>query len=307
MPTLKVNRSIVTACSVDQVYGILRNFTKWPEWSPWLVSEPDCQLNFAEDGLSYAWNGQIIGSGRMKLLNEVENVSITYELALFKPWKSVSTVRFELSHHPDGTEVNWMMDGSLPIFMFWMKPMMLAYIGSDYERGLLMLKELAEASRVSSKLDFIGIEETPEQLYVGVQASCSVRRVSEQMEADFKKLGRYIEDQELTTIGAPFTVYHKWDLVRSHCDYMLAFPISKLPSILAPGFVSGSQGGGEVYSIRHTGPYHYLPNAWSAAYMRANAKTFKPKKGLDPFETYENDPADVPEAELVTTIRFPVR
>ena len=37
------------------------------------------------------------------------------------------------------------MEGTLPIFLFFMKKKMSAMVGSDYERGLAMLKELLEA------------------------------------------------------------------------------------------------------------------------------------------------------------------
>jgi len=50
----------------------------------------------------------------------------------------------------DQTKVTWTMNGCVPIFLFFMIGMMKAWIGMDYERGLMMLKELAEKGKVDA-------------------------------------------------------------------------------------------------------------------------------------------------------------
>ena len=48
--------------------------------------------------------------------------------------------------------------------------------------------------------------------------------------------------------------------------------------------------------------------AWSAGHMHARSKMFKMARSIDPFETYENDPAEVEdERDLVTVVRFPAK
>ena len=37
------------------------------------------------------------------------------------------------------------------------------------------------------------------------------------------------------------------------------------------------------------------------------SKTFKLNKRIDPFETYLNNPGEVPDRELVTEVHFPVK
>lgn len=92
----------------------------------------------------------------MEVTGEVENQSISYDLRFLKPWKSQADVTIFLLEESDGTEVTWTMDMSLPIFLFWMKKAMEVYIGMDYERGLLMPKDLGETGSVPSRLEFLG-------------------------------------------------------------------------------------------------------------------------------------------------------
>ena len=63
----------------------------------------------------------------------------------------------------------------------------------------------------------------------------------------------------------------------------------------------------EVYRIKHTGPYRYLGNAWASGIMHARNTQFRQNRAVHPFEIYENDPAEVPEGDLVTVVHFPAK
>ncbi len=88
-------------------------------------------------------------------------------------------------------------------------------------------------------------------------------------------------------------------------EYSIGFPVSSKPADLKVGFVSGELPTCEVYSFKHTGPYRHLGNAWSTGMMYARAKAFKQNKKIHPFEIYENDPKEVEENALMTTVHFP--
>ncbi|WP_308950934.1 SRPBCC family protein [Thalassobacterium maritimum] len=90
-----IERSTVIEAPLDAVYALVRDFKRWPEWSPWLSAEKEATLSFGEEGRSYAWNGKIVGSGEMRLLDAVENQSLQMQLDLLTPWRSQSQVRFE--------------------------------------------------------------------------------------------------------------------------------------------------------------------------------------------------------------------
>ena len=307
MPKFNVTRSVLINAPLESIYSTVRDFKSWPKWSPWLISEPDCKVDYSDDGKSYSWDGNIVGSGEMLVTSETENSVIGYRLSFFKPWKSVSTVQFKFERKNDGVEVTWVMDGSLPFFMFWMKPMMAAWIGMDYERGLGMLKDFSEKGSSCSKLAFEGEQAFPGFSYVGIRTSCAIKDIGPTMEKDFGDLFAWLGEHNITPSGTCFSIYHKFDMVKGITEYTGGAPVDSIPSSLPSNFISGKMEDCKVYAVTHTGPYRHLGNAWSAGMMHARSKIFKQSKAIHPFETYENDPRETPEEEIVTKVCFPVK
>ncbi|MGJ8641747.1 MAG: SRPBCC family protein [Opitutaceae bacterium] len=302
-----IERSVQIDAPVEKVYGCVRDFKSWTEWSPWLVTERDARLDFSEDGRSYAWDGKVLGSGEMHLEGEQENQSLTYRLVMLTPWKSQSDVRFNFSSVDGGTRVTWRMDGALPFFMFFMKTMMESFIGMDYDRGLGMLKEFAETGSVVSELKYYPDSEYPGCKYVGIKRTCPVGEIGDYMAKDFKTLGAWAEAQSVTVSDKPFSVYSKWDCKQGSTEYTAGFPVAEMPSNLPEGAVSGELPSCRAFVIEHQGPYRHVGNAWSAGMCRARAKLFKQSKRVFPFEVYVSDATSVPEKELVTRVYFPLR
>lgn len=307
MPKLTVERSVLIQASVEEVYAIVRNFNQWPNWSPWLVMEPEVKLAFAEDGRSYSWDGQIIGSGNIHLIDEQVNQALKLRLAILKPWKSQSDVSFAFSKEAGGTRVVWRMDGSLPFFMFFMKGMMEAFVGMDYERGLGMLKDLNELDGVVSELHYHSEVSYPGYQYVGITRRSTVAEMGDRMAADFEALHEWLHTNNHEIVDKPFTIYSKWQLSKELAEYTAALPMLEPPHSLPDGFVRGELPACRAYVIEHIGPYRHLGNAWSAGICRGRAKLFKQSKRVFPFEVYETDPKTVSEESLVTKIYFPLK
>ena len=306
MPKFSVNKSILIKASVDSVYLTISDPKKWPIWSPWFIMDSECKITYAEDGSSYAWDGDIIGSGNMKVMNKSENKQIDYEITFLKPWKSTSKVGFDLKKTSEGVEVTWWMNGSLPFFMFWMKNMMTAFVGMDYERGLNMLKDYVETRHVPSKVTILGFLRHAECKYVGIKTICSISEVGTKMEADFKKLEEWGRQEGVNLSGDKMSIYHKFDMVKSVVNYTASIFLSAFPNKLPQGMVAGKIPACSCYVMEHVGPYRYLGNAWAAGMAYSRAKKFKVNKKIDPFEIYGNDPSKVSENDLKTTIYFPV-
>ena len=307
MPKFNVSCSSVINASIDDVFSVVRNFKSWPRWSPWLIFEPECEVTHPDDGKSYSWDGKIVGSGQMEIIGESSSDSIDYRLTFLKPWKSTSKVRFEFVEKEGLVEVSWKMEGSLPFFMFWMKPMMVKWMEMDFGRGLAMLKDFIETGSVPSQMEFVGLSRLEGCEYVGVRSRCSISDVGPQMESDFGKLYDWTSENAVESSGKPFAIYHKYEMVKGFTEYTIGMPVASMPIALGDGIVSGTRAAAEVYSITHTGPYRHLGNGWSAGMMFARSKVFKQNKTIAPFEIYENSPKDVSENELKTTVCFPVK
>ena len=308
MPKLDVKKSILINAPAEKIYKIISDFNNWRPWSPWLIMEPEATMTVAEGGKYYEWEGKRVGTGNMTVEREDANKSIDYDLTFLTPFKSKAKTSFELvSKGENQTEVSWLMDSRLPFFMFWMKKAMTAYIGMDYERGLAMLKDYAEDDQVHSKLDFEGTSNFPGCTYVGIKTDCTIKTVGESMAKDFGKLEAFFTDHKDLIAGAPISIYHKWDMVGGKVSYTSAIPVKSIPDNLPAGMISGSIPETKIYSVKHTGPYGHLGNAWSTMMNLQRGKVFKAKKGIHPFEAYVNDPKEVSDKELETTVNFAVK
>jgi len=300
MPALLVERNEFIKKPRVEVYAEVRDFSRWPTWSPWLICEPECQVKFAEDGRSYSWDGKIIGSGGMTIQEEEEGEWICYELQFLKPWKSKSKVRFTFKDEDGGTRVNWSMNGSLPWFIFFLKKMMEGMVGMDYERGLLMLKSRMETGEVASQLEVVGVNKVSGFRYVGLRNECDMDDLGESMKADFEKLEGKVNDVK----GPAFAQYVRWDFGKRRVGYIIGIPSEEE--------VDGDLETGEIpslncFQIRHVGNYKYLGNAWSTAICHGRAKTFRQSRKVYPFEIYETSPKETSEDESKTLVCMPVK
>lgn len=307
MPAISVKKSIVINAPVEKVYATVRNFQEWTPWSPWIIAEPDCPLDFPADGMSYSWNGTIIGSGSMTILDAKENHSIDYALEFLKPMKSKADVKFIFEPQSEGVKVTWTNDAKLPIFLFFFTKMFNSMVGMDYDRGLKMLKDYIETGSTKSILSFEGISTQNGFQYVGVNASCTLDEIDSSMKDSLCKVHGLIKDAGISPSGPPFAIYHKWDLSNLVTNYTLGIPLENIPSQLGAEFVSGEYPETPVYTIEHTGPYRHVGNAWSAGMFHSRSKVFKQVKKPHPFEIYVNDPEEVSEDEIVSKICFPCK
>ena len=306
MGIFEVERSVLIDVPVDQVYTQVRDFQTWPIWSPWLGAEPGCLVEHSPEGTEFKWQGEVVGTGQMKVVKESRNQSIDYELTLLQPWQSTSQVSFTFRPEGERTRIFWKMNGKLPFYLFWMQGTMEAEIGMDYKRGLLMLKDYVEAGAVPSQIEFLGEQQFAGFSYVGLRRDCRIMDVNEKMEADLQKVSKWIEDQHVSPVGQAFTIFHKWSPRRAETSYTIGLPLDKIPGWLPEGFVGEQIPACEVQMIRHVGAYRHLSNAWGAGNACIKAKKWNSTK-VDPFEVYENNRGESGEAkEGVTTLYFPV-
>ncbi|BDS08979.1 transcriptional regulator [Oceaniferula spumae] len=302
MPAIHASKEIIIEKPVSEVYAYVRDFETWPKWSPWLICEPETKLSFQKD--AYSWEGKFVGAGMMRVADAKENRQIDYHLEFLKPWKSKAAVSMEFSELGDGTRVRWVMNSSLPWFMFFMKPMMECMIGMDYERGLRMLKERLETGTLRSALSYEARVTIPACDYIGIERICAMEDMERLMGEDFEKIGTIPE--ELIAQDEPvFTIYNAWKLSKGQASYIACCPVKTAPSQAPGGMMIGRRPACEAFTVDHKGSYNHLGNAWAAGMMRGQAKLFKQDKKVPPFEQYLNDPHETAEADLLTRVCLP--
>jgi effector-binding domain-containing protein len=310
---IEIARSITIDKPLPQVHQTLSNFKSWRHWSPWICMDKQTQLDFfGEDGASgsgYRWSSRWIGEGELQLQSLSED-SLEMRLDFFTPWRSTAGVFFKLAGIGENcTEVTWILHGSLPILLFFMKSTMRAYIGRDYQRGLLMLKDYLETGNVLSDTEVCGIVDMPDADYIGVRRACALDNIGPDMKGACADLTSGFKATGLEQISAPFTLLHDWNMKTGRCEYTFAFPVApNQNSIDVPNLIHATRPSVKALKLQHTGEYKHLGNAWSTGYSRIqNNKKMKLNKKQSSFEIYVSDPANTPVKDLLTEIYIPVQ
>lgn len=307
MPKTYVEKSIAITAPAEKVKNTVADFSHWEHWSPWLILEPECKVEVASDGKKQEWDGKRIGAGIIEVTAE-SDIVVNYDLTFLKPWKSKAKTDFIIEKiDDDKTKLTWTMSGSLPFFMFWMKSMMERLIGMDYDRGLLMLKDYLEKGKVEAKLEFLGEGLYPGCSYVGVKSECTLDNIGEVMEADFKKLATFAQENSEVVTHEWFSVYHKFDFNKNKVIYTSGVGVKSKVAKLSSEFFEGSLPSTKVQTVRHIGRYELSGNAWSAIMSMERAKEFKQNKKIPPMEFYRNSPMDTEPKDLISDICMPVK
>jgi len=309
MPAYHIQRSISINTPLKTLRDSLKNFKEWPKWSPWLVMEPDATVTYSDRqgqvGAMYGWSGILVGSGSMELM-AVHDDLIEMDIRFVKPFKSTAKVSFEFKSEGDMTSVTWHMYGNLPFFLFWMKEKMRTYIGMDYERGLLMLKEYLETGSVASYVIIAGTVSMESQKYIGIPRTCSLEDMPEMMKEDFETLYAFMNKNELSTERVPFTIYNTFDIFKRTTSYVACIPLDEEANI-DDSWVKGSTEEGEALKTIHKGRYENLGNGWMTAMSFARMKKLKVANTPVGVEYYLNDPQQTAPEDLVTEIVIPLK
>lgn len=310
MPRFHVQRSIRINATPQKVFETVADFGTWTTWSPWLCAEPDANVTVTEDASSvgsiYSWKGEVVGQGEIEHRDLQPGRLIDEEIRFVKPFKSRSDVAFEMEPAGEGTKLTWHMRGSLPWFLFWMTSQMEVLIGMDYERGLKMLKEFIETSRVLSKTAARGVQSVGPLRMAGVRRTCRLSEIGPSMDAAFADAKQQLSQHGLPTDGQPISVYHACNLKTRMFDYSSGFVIADSAVSIPSEFSSWSIPAMKALCIEHVGSYEHLGNGWSAANQIARYKKMKQSR-VGTFELYKNDPKDIAPGDLRTEIYLPLK
>ena len=311
MPVWTVQKSIEIDAPVSKVYQMVSDYRTWTTWSPWLIAEPQAKVDISDRsnqvGSTYHWSGKMVGEGRLEHLRLETDRLVEDRLDFIRPTKSKSKTGFKFEAIANRTKLVWSIDGNLPWYLFFLTPMIKTMVGMDYQRGLMMIKELAETGRITSSTEVLGIESIPPIRVAGFQAQSSVFNIEQSMEEMLVKLESEYQDQGMPKEGAMVAVYTRFKVKQGIFEYLLGRAIPDTLLIPTPSSLKEWKfPQARALHVRHTGSYKHLGNAWSIANRIAEHQKLKLNRSAS-FEIYTNSPHGNPEESLQTDLYLPLR
>lgn len=310
---LVLHRSIEINKSPNHVYQIISDLSQWNTWSPWFHAEPTVKTTVSggagQIGQTQTWEGDVTGSGKITIAELEKNQKVLMSLEFFKPWKSIAQATFEIKAlSPDKCLVIWTIHSHMPLFMIFFKKMMTAYMGSDFDRGLHMLKELAETGTVISKSAYKGEKDFSGFQIVGKKTSCTIAEMPERMQADFANIHRLLEKGELSQPESMVSLYYKYDIPHGTCEYSASLVYMPGKKINVPaGFERTTFSPHKGLLVDYYGPYRNLGNPWAMIINNQRAKKKKLLRKVPMYEIYKTMPDGRPEKDIHTQIVVPIK
>lgn len=149
--TTHVERSLVIVSTPADTFPLANNFDKWLLWNPWQGLDPAQKNVFSESregpGAWYTWEGnEDVGKGKMTIKSTKPPQQLKYDLEFIEPFASTAEITMTFAAEGDKTKVTWAFDGKNDFMgkAFGLFMDMDTMLGADFEKGLNMLKPLAE-------------------------------------------------------------------------------------------------------------------------------------------------------------------
>jgi hypothetical protein len=150
--TTRIERSIVIAAPIAEILPHLTDFHRWIAWSPWEGQDPELHRTYSGTpgsvGAAYAWKGnRKAGAGTMTL-TRIEPARVDVDLRFTAPFRSTSTVVFDLTEADGRTEIVWRMESPRTLSSRIMGAVVNIdkLVGGDFEKGLAKLRDVVESA-----------------------------------------------------------------------------------------------------------------------------------------------------------------
>lgn len=307
-----VERATTIERSPAHVFAILNSYRRFNEWSPWAAKDPNASYTFSGPasgvGAKLAWVGDpaTVGSGSQEITASVPDKRV--ETALDFGEHGRASAYFDLAPEGAGTRAVWGFDtdfeGSLA--GRWMGLLMERMLAPDYEAGLANLKRLVEtlpADEIAGLAPEL-IEFAPLSLLIanGEIAVADGAAVAAQMGERFAAIMAQVEANGVRVVGPPLAITNSFE--NGVWNYDAGIPVDHNELELEGAVKPGTSPSGKALRFIHVGSYDGLAalapriEAWIAVH----GYTVRDR----PIDQYINDPGEVPEAELVTHLVYPI-
>ena len=301
-----VKRSLEVAAPIDSVFAAIIDLKSWPEWSPWLIHEPDTVITYSEnyqqeDGF-YSWGGQVTGAGKLthQEINSPRNIK--QKIEFLRPFKSVNEIRWGFEKQKKNCLVTWEMVGKMPFLFRFMTRQMEPMIGRDYELGLSLLNGYMNASSPHPGLAFVGSEKLQDFYYWAIPCHGNLRQLEANRLANIVTL----ENAAGEKTGLPFTIFHEFNPLESDYQAEVGIPVTERTQ--QSNYTRREFSGGRYFKMTLHGDHQFLPLAWYALSSHCRMHKIKLDKSRPSLEIYHDDPATTADSnQLGSTLYLAIK
>ncbi len=152
----QVQRTATIAAPAPAVFGLVNDFKKWGQWSPYEKLDPAMRKTYAGQpagsGAIYTWAGNAqAGEGKATIVESKTNEMIRIRLDFEKPFPGTAYATFAFKPEGDKTQVTWALNGENN-FIAKAVHMVLdmdKMVGGQFEEGFADLDRAAGAAAKS--------------------------------------------------------------------------------------------------------------------------------------------------------------
>jgi effector-binding domain-containing protein len=313
--SFEISRTRTIKAPAPVIYSNVIDFKNWEAWSPWVEKESSTEITLSEQtkgvGGSYSWTDND-GAGTMKTLETVPNTTIQQEMQ-FADFPA-SDILWNFKPNEDGsTDATWTISGKDLPFGFKAYAAfsggMEKQIGPDFERGLEKLDSIVQASMKVYSVTVNGITQHSGGFYLYNTTSCKINELPSKMQDMLPKVGMYVIKNNISTAGAPYVNYHKWDEENNAVMFSCCVPtVEKVITDSDSGILTGQLQPFKAVKTTLKGDYKNLKEAWETATKYIPENSLIPEEQGPTIETYLTDPMNTPNpADYITEIYIAVK
>ena len=310
----EVKRSRTINAPAEVIYNNVIDFKNWEAWSSWIEKNPETAITLGEQtkgvGGFYSWVDKD-GKGSMKTLATSEHISIDQELQFgdFEP----SKIHWEFTPlEQRKTEVTWKMNSDKIPFMFKANALFSGgfdnMIGPDFERGLEKLDSTVTASMKVYSIKVDGMAQHGGGFYLYNTTSTKMDNFETVMQDMLSKVKSYALENNITTAGPPFILYHKWDEPNNSVMFSSCVPTTAQVITTESDILTGQLEPFKAIKTTLKGNYNHLKEAWQITMDYIPKNGYKYTEQGPMLEVYVTDPTKTANpANWITEIYIAVK
>lgn len=310
--TAHVERTVTIDATPATVFTVLNGFGQFNKWSPWADIDPNATTAMEGPavgvGAKMSWSGNAeVGSGSQEIIESTPYSTIRVRLG-FGDFPGSFAATYTLQPEGAGTRVTWGFDadygGSIMGRYFGL--LSDSMIGPDYEKGLARLSAFVEKLPKGdfSALRFEAVETDADPLVLtSVRSADNPSAIGVALGVAYGRLSGYISAAGLKQVAPPIAIHRGVNQGTLALD--AAIPVDRADGAPAGAVRMAHLPGGHAMRAEYRGPYTGLAAA------RGQMVAYLAAAGLEAagpiWEQYVSDPAQTPDAQLITHIYAPIK